>query len=204
MSFDLTLPPILGVVGLAIAFVIYNIMSRYDAGGEKVRGIADQIHLGAMVFLHREYKMLAMFGGVLLVLILVSPLGVNTGISFAVGAICSATAGYLGMFSATRANVRTTVAAHNNGQAEALTVAFYGGSVMGLLVASLGLIGLGGLYYYFGGDSQTAHSIHGFGMGASVVALFSRVGGGIFTNIAYVCSDLVGKIEAGIPEEEDQ
>ena len=196
------MPPVLGLAGMAIAFIFYRLVLSYPDGDDKVKKIAGLIHEGAMVFMHREYKMLAMFGGVLLVLILVSPLGVNTGISFAVGAICSATAGYLGMFSATRANVRTTVAAHNNGQAEALTVAFYGGSVMGLLVASLGLIGLGGLYYYFGGDSQTAHSIHGFGMGASVVALFSRVGGGIFTKSADVGADLVGKIEAGIPEDD--
>jgi K(+)-stimulated pyrophosphate-energized sodium pump len=106
------------------------------------------------------------------------------------------------MFSATKANVRTAIAAHNHGQAEALSIAFYGGSVMGLLVASLGLVGLGGLYWYFGGDPETAHAIHGFGMGASTVALFSRVGGGIFTKSADVGADLVGKIEAGIPEDD--
>jgi K(+)-stimulated pyrophosphate-energized sodium pump len=202
MSFDLTLPPILGVVGLAIAFVIYNIMSRYDAGGEKVRGIADQIHLGAMVFMHREYKMLFAFAAVLVVGILVSPLGTNTAIAFVAGAVSSATAGYLGMYAATKANVRTAVAANQHGAASALNIAFYGGSIMGLCVASLGLIGLGGLYYYFGGDPHTAHAIHGFGMGGSVVALFSRVGGGIFTKSADVGADLVGKIEAGIPEDD--
>jgi len=106
------------------------------------------------------------------------------------------------MFAATKANVRTAVAAHNHGEAQALSIAFYGGSVMGLCVASLGLIGLGGLYWYFGGDSQSVHSIHGFGMGASTVALFSRVGGGIFTKSADVGADLVGKIEAGIPEDD--
>jgi K(+)-stimulated pyrophosphate-energized sodium pump len=106
------------------------------------------------------------------------------------------------MFSATKANVRTAIAAHNHGQAEALSIAFYGGSVMGLLVASLGLVGLGGLYWYFGGDPETVHAIHGFGMGASTVALFSRVGGGIFTKSADVGADLVGKIEAGIPEDD--
>jgi len=196
------LPPALGLAGLAIAFVFYRLMLNYSDGEDKVKRIAELIHEGAMVFMHREYKMLAMFSGVLLILILLSGLGINTAIAFAVGAICSATAGYLGMFSATRANVRTTVAAHENGQAEALTVSFYGGSVMGLLVASLGLIGLGGLYFYFGGDPETAHAIHGFGMGASVVALFSRVGGGIFTKSADVGADLVGKIEAGIPEDD--
>ncbi|MEZ7991406.1 MAG: sodium-translocating pyrophosphatase, partial [Halioglobus sp.] len=173
-----------------------------DPGDGVVKKIGDQIHLGAMVFMHREYKMLAIFSVVLLVAIFVSPLGLNTAIAFTAGAVSSATAGYLGMFAATKANVRTTVAAHNHGQKTALSVAFYGGSVMGLCVASLGLVGLGGVYWYFGGDPGTAHAIHGFGMGASVVALFSRVGGGIFTKSADVGADLVGKIEAGIPEDD--
>ncbi len=195
-------PPIIGFAGLAIAFIIYHIMLRHDPGDGVVKKIGDQIHLGAMVFMHREYKMLAIFSVVLLVAIFVSPLGLNTAIAFIAGALSSATAGYLGMFAATKANVRTTVAAHNHGQKTALSVAFYGGSVMGLCVASLGLVGLGGVYWYFGGDPGTAHAIHGFGMGASVVALFSRVGGGIFTKSADVGADLVGKIEAGIPEDD--
>ena len=202
MSFNLMLPPILGVVGLVIAFVIYTVMSRADAGEDKVRGIAEQIHLGAMVFMHREYKMLLAFAAVLVVGILVSPLGTNTAIAFVAGAVSSATAGYLGMYAATKANVRTAVAANQQGAAAALNVAFYGGSIMGLCVASLGLLGLGGLYYYFGGDPHTAHAIHGFGMGGSVVALFSRVGGGIYTKSADVGADLVGKVEAGIPEDD--
>ena len=195
-------PPILGVLGLVVAFLIYHIMTRHDHGDGVVKKIGDQIHLGAMVFMHREYKMLGMFSAVLLIGILVSPLGVNTAIAFTVGALSSATAGYLGMFAATKANVRTATAAHNHGAPQALSIAFYGGSVMGLCVASLGLIGLGSLYWYFGGDPHTAHAIHGFGMGASVVALFSRVGGGIFTKSADVGADLVGKIEAGIPEDD--
>ena len=202
MSFNLMLPPILGVVGLVIAFVIYTVMSRADAGEDKVRGIAEQIHLGAMVFMHREYKMLLAFAAVLVVGILVSPLGTNTAIAFVAGAVSSATAGYLGMYAATKANVRTAVAANQQGAAAALNVAFYGGSNMGLCGASLGLLGLGGLYYYFGGDPHTAHAIHGFGMGGSVVALFSRVGGGIYTKSADVGADLVGKVEAGIPEDD--
>ena len=202
MSFDLTWPPILGAVGLVIAFAIYLVMSRYTAGDEKVRGIADEIHIGAMVFMHREYKMLFAFAAVLVVGIVLSPLGTNTAIAFVAGAVSSATAGYLGMYAATKANVRTAVAANQEGAAAALNIAFYGGSIMGLCVASLGLMGLGGLYYYFGGDPHTAHAIHGFGMGGSVVALFSRVGGGIFTKSADVGADLVGKIEAGIPEDD--
>ncbi len=202
MSFNLMLPPILGVVGLVIAFLIYTVMSRASAGEDKVRGIAEQIHLGAMVFMHREYKMLLAFAAVLVVGILVSPLGTNTAIAFVAGAVSSATAGYLGMYAATKANVRTAVAANQQGPAAALNIAFYGGSIMGLCVASLGLLGLGGLYYYFGGDPHTAHAIHGFGMGGSVVALFSRVGGGIYTKSADVGADLVGKVEAGIPEDD--
>ncbi len=196
------LPPILGAAGLIIAFVIYHIMTRHDHGGGLALKISEQIHLGAMVFMHREYKMLGAFAGVLLIGIYASPLGADTALAFAVGAISSAVAGYLGMFAATKANVRTAVAAHNHGEAQALSIAFYGGSVMGLCVASLGLIGLGGLYWYFGGDSHSIHAIHGFGMGASTVALFSRVGGGIFTKSADVGADLVGKIEAGIPEDD--
>jgi K(+)-stimulated pyrophosphate-energized sodium pump len=177
-------------------------MSKHDAGPDNVQHIADQIHIGAMVFMHREYKMLAAFAGVLVLGIYLSPLGQDTAIAFIVGAVSSATAGYLGMYAATRANVRTAVAANDSGPAKALNIAFYGGSIMGLCVASLGLIGLGGLFYYFGTDAESAHSIHGFGMGASVVALFSRVGGGIFTKSADVGADLVGKIEAGIPEDD--
>lgn len=202
MSFNLMLPPILGVVGLVIAFVIYTVMSRASDGEAKERGIAEQIHIGAMVFMHREYKLLLAFAAVLIVGILVSPLGTNTAIAFVAGAVSSATAGYLGMYAATKANVRTAVAANTEGAASALNIAFYGGSIMGLCVASLGLLGLGGLYYYFGGNPHTAHAIHGFGMGGSVVALFSRVGGGIYTKSADVGADLVGKVEAGIPEDD--
>jgi len=202
MSDYFVIPPLLGFAGLAMAFIIYHIMTRHNHGDGKVKHIGDQIHLGAMVFMKREYKMLGIFATVLLVAIFVSPLGINTGIAFLVGALSSAIAGYLGMFAATKANVRTAVAAHNHGQDLALSIAFYGGSVMGLCVASLGLVGLGGLYWLFGGNPDSAHAIHGFGMGASVVALFSRVGGGIFTKSADVGADLVGKVEAGIPEDD--
>jgi K(+)-stimulated pyrophosphate-energized sodium pump len=154
-----------------------------------------------MVFIKTEYTMLAKFAFVLLVFLFLF-LGVDTAICFVIGALASGTAGYIGMSTATRANVRTTTAAHTHGPAEALTVAFFGGSIMGLSVASLGLMGLGGLYLIYGGDPETSHSLHGFAMGASVVALFSRVGGGIFTKSADVGADLVGKIEAGIPEDD--
>lgn len=191
----------MGGLGLLVALGLYIIVLRYPSGEGKVREIAEAIHLGAMVFLRREYSILAIF--VLVVAILLGlGLGMNTMLAFIVGSVSSALAGYFGMFSATRANVRTTLAAQRGGQAEALTVAFFGGSIMGMTVASLGLLGLGTLYLIFGGDPETAHAIHGFGMGASSVALFSRVGGGIYTKSADVGADLVGKVEAGIPEDD--
>ena len=196
------IPPVLGVLGLIAAFIVYGLVKSYPEGTGKVKSIGESIHHGAMVFMRREYSILAIFSAVVLVLIFISPLGWRTALAFVVGALCSGTAGYIGMYTATKANVRTTTAAHEKGAAEALTVAFFGGSIMGLCVASMGLLGLGLLYYAFGGDPETAHMIHGFGMGASSVALFSRVGGGIFTKSADVGADLVGKIEAGIPEDD--
>ena len=201
MSTNALIPALFGVVGLIAAMIIYQRIRRYPAGDAKVAEIGDQIHLGAMVFMRREYTMLAWFCLVLVVLLWYF-LGYKTALSFIAGAVASAAAGLIGMRTATRANVRTTVAAHTRGRDEALAVAFFGGSIMGLAVASLGLLGLGTLYLFFGGDPETAHSIHGFGMGASSVALFSRVGGGIFTKSADVGADLVGKVEAGIPEDD--
>jgi K(+)-stimulated pyrophosphate-energized sodium pump len=201
MSLSTVLPPLLGLAGLAVAYKIYQLVMQYSTGNEKVTKISELIHQGAMVFMRREYKMLIMFASVL-VLFLLFALGFKTALAFVVGAAASGAAGYIGMYSATKANVRTTTAAHEKGASEALIVAFYGGSIMGLSVASLGLLGLGTLYLLFGGDPETAHAIHGFGMGASTVALFSRVGGGIFTKSADVGADLVGKIEAGIPEDD--
>ena len=192
------LPPILGVVGLVVAFMLYGMVMKYPEGEENIKKIGDQIHLGAMVFMRREYTLLSMFVAVQVALTWVF-VGQSVGIAVIVGALSSSIAGWLGMYSATKANVRTATAAQREGAASALTVAFFGGSIMGLCVASLGLIGLGGLYWYLGGD---AHSLEGFGMGATSVALFSRVGGGIFTKSADVGADLVGKIEAGIPEDD--
>lgn len=194
-------PPALGILGLVIALILYGAVKKWPEGEGKVAEIGEAIHLGAMVFIKREYSLLGMFAGVIIVLLYFS-LGLNTAIAFVVGAVCSASAGYIGMYTATQANTRTTTAAHTDGAAAALTVAFFGGSIMGMTVASVGLLGLGSLYLFFGGDPATAHVIHGFGMGASTVALFSRVGGGIFTKSADVGADLVGKIEAGIPEDD--
>ena len=192
------LPPLLGAIGLVCAFILYKLVLRYPEGEDSIKKIADQIHLGAMVFMKREYKMLVIFLAVLIVITYFA-LNANTAIAVFVGALSSSIAGWLGMYSATKANVRTATAASQDGAESALAVAFFGGSIMGLCVASLGLIGLGGLYWYLGGE---AHSLEGFGMGASCVALFSRVGGGIFTKSADVGADLVGKIEAGIPEDD--
>ncbi|MEM6707220.1 MAG: sodium-translocating pyrophosphatase [Pseudomonadota bacterium] len=195
------IPPVFGIVGLVAAFIVYGIVKRYEPGAENLTRISDSIHEGAMVFMRREYTMLLGFAAVLLVLLYWS-LGPATTVAFFAGALSSSAAGWFGMYTATQANVRTTNAAHEHGQAAALSVAFFGGSIMGLAVASLGLLGLGLVYYFFGGDPETAHHIHGFGMGASVVALFSRVGGGIYTKSADVGADLVGKVEAGIPEDD--
>ena len=196
------LPIILGIGGLAAAAYVYSLVNQISVAEGKVASIGDQIHKGAMVFMRREYSILAIFIVIVGILIAISDLGMNTLFAFVVGAACSGIAGYIGMYTATKANVRTTTAAHEKGAAEALEVAFYGGSIMGLCVAAMGLLGLGILYLFYGGDPHTAHTIHGFGMGASCVALFSRVGGGIFTKSADVGADLVGKVEAGIPEDD--
>ncbi|MFP4061380.1 MAG: sodium-translocating pyrophosphatase [Halochromatium sp.] len=201
MSLNALIPIILGIFGLLAAYLIFRVVKAYPKGESTVAAIGDAIHLGAMVFMRREYTVLGLFAAVLVVVLFLF-LGWKTTLAFVVGAFTSALAGFIGMSTATQANVRTTVAAHTKGPAEALTVAFFGGSIMGLAVASLGLLGLGTLYLLFGGDPETAHAIHGFGMGASSVALFSRVGGGIFTKSADVGADLVGKVEAGIPEDD--
>jgi len=201
MSANALIPTLFGVFGLIVAWYIFQKVKAYPEGEAKVKDISDQIHLGAMVFMRTEYKILFWFALVLVVLLLFS-LGFATAFAFVVGALASGSAGYIGMSTATRANVRTATAAQTKGAAEALSIAFYGGSIMGLAVASMGLLGLGILYLFFGGDPHTAHAIHGFGMGASSVALFSRVGGGIFTKSADVGADLVGKVEAGIPEDD--
>jgi K(+)-stimulated pyrophosphate-energized sodium pump len=195
-------PPLLGLIGMIAAFVVYMLVMKYPDGEDKVKKIGDQIHSGALAFMKTEYKYLLVFIAVLVVLAQMF-LGTETAIAVVVGAACSSLAGFIGMYAATKANVRTATAAQKDGAAAALSVSFYGGSVMGLCVASLGLIGLGGLYYFYAADGGThVHALEGFGMGASVVALFSRVGGGIFTKSADVGADLVGKIEAGIPEDD--
>ena len=198
---NLIIPPALGILGMVMAFVVYKLVMKYPDGEDKVKKIGDQIHAGALAFMKTEYKYLSIFIAVI-VLLAWYALGPYTAISIIVGAICSSVAGFIGMYAATKANVRTATAAQKDGPAAALSVSFYGGSIMGLCVASLGLIGLGGLYYFYIPAEIDPHKLEGFAMGASVVALFSRVGGGIFTKSADVGADLVGKIEAGIPEDD--
>ena len=195
------LPITFGAFGMIAALLIYVNIIKSPAGEGRVKEIADEIHLGAMVFMASEYKRLAIFC-VICIVALYASLGADTAISFTLGALCSGVAGYIGMYSATKANVRTAVAANTKGAAAALNVAFFGGSIMGLTVASMGLLGIGTLYFYMGGTAHGIEAIEGFAMGGSSVALFSRVGGGIFTKSADVGADLVGKVEAGIPEDD--
>ncbi len=192
---------VLGLLGLLSAYFVYLKVRSSSEGEGRVKEIGDEIHLGAMVFMSAEYKRLAVFCLVCIAALYFS-LGWQTSISFLLGALCSGTAGFIGMYSATKANVRTAVAARDKGASEALNIAFFGGSIMGLTVAAMGLFGVGILFHYFAGDVKTIHAIEGFAMGASSVALFSRVGGGIFTKSADVGADLVGKVEAGIPEDD--
>ncbi len=196
-----TLAPILGAVGIAVAFGVLVSIIRRPQGTEQMQDLSGQIHEGAMVFLRREYSILFIFI-VVVFLLLFWQLGINTALAFLGGALCSLLAGFIGMNAATRTNVRTTEAARSDGAGVALQVAFSGGVVMGLAVASLGLLGVGVAFLVFGGDPTTASNINGFAMGASSIALFARLGGGIYTKTADVGADLVGKVEAGIPEDD--
>lgn len=193
--------PLAGVLGLGFAFVIYLGVVRLSQGTDTMKSIGDEISLGAMTFLKSEYKILVLFV-IVVAALLCWKLDSYTAMAFIGGALASGAAGWFGMKSATRANVRTAAAAKDKGQGEALMTAFQGGAVMGLSVASLGLLGLGLFFYFFGKDVETVSILSGFSMGASSIALFSRVGGGIFTKAADVGADLVGKVEAGIPEDD--
>jgi len=194
------LAPIAGVLGLVFAYQVYRTFMAESDGNEKMRGIAKQILEGSRAFLRAEFVYLSVF--VLIVALLVaSALGVNTAVCFLLGAGCSVLAGLSGMTAATQANVRTAAAASEKDQPRALFIAFSGGAVMGMAVASLGLLGVGILFYFFN-QVDNVQALSGFAMGASSIALFARVGGGIYTKAADVGSDLVGKVEAGIPEDD--
>ena len=192
--------PYLSLFGLACAGLIYLYLKKQPVGTDVMRDISDSIHDGAMAFLKREYSILAIFVVVVFIL-LYTAINPMTAVAFLTGASCSIFAGFIGMKAATRANVRTTQAANQEGEAKALSVAFSGGAVMGLAVASLGLLGVG-IFFHFFGDPSKAAIINGFAMGASSIALFARVAGGIYTKSADVGADLVGKVEAGIPEDD--
>ncbi len=191
------LAPIFGVLALLFAFYLVQKVSRQDAGTDRMKEISDFIHEGARAFLMAEYKILVVFVAILFVLI---GLGISwvTAYCFLVGAIFSTAAGFIGMNVATRANVRTAAAAKDHGMNAALSVAFSGGAVMGMCVVGFGLVGAGLIYLVTGNPDV----LSGFSLGASSIALFARVGGGIYTKAADVGADLVGKVEAGIPEDD--
>jgi len=191
---------ILGAVGLVFALILFYSIKRMDPGNDVMRELGETIHRGAMVFLKQEYRILAIFIVVVFAL-LAWKIALMTAVAFVSGAVCSMLAGFIGMSAATNANTRTAQAAATSGQAKALVAAFSGGAVMGMSVASLGLLGLG-IYFHFYGNVQNYSILTGFAMGASSIALFARVSGGIFTKSADVGADLVGKIEAGIPEDD--
>ena len=188
---------ICALIGLVFAFVLTKRVNSVDAGTDRMKEIASAIADGARAFLFAEYRILAIFIVVLFVVLcfLRNPL---TAVCFLCGAVLSIIAGYCGMTVATKANVRTANAARTNGMNKALNVAFSGGAVMGMCVAGLGLLGVAGLYVITG----DADVLFGFSLGASSIALFARVGGGIYTKAADVGADLVGKVEAGIPEDD--
>jgi len=200
---------LLGLVGLAVAGGIYGYVKKQPAGSEAMIELGEQIHDGAMAFLRREYIVLSGFV-VIVAGLLALAIGRLQAIAYVFGALSSVAAGFAGMKAATRANTRTSCAANKEGQGKALRIAFFGGAVMGLAVAALGMVGLGVLYLIFAADAipgtgefpRFAEIVSGFAMGASSIALFARVGGGIFTKAADVGADLVGKVEAGIPEDD--
>lgn len=210
--------PAMGFLGLLYTLVKFNWVNKQDPGGDRMKEISNFIAEGAMAFLKAEWKILAYF--VVIVALLLGFLSQSNthshwsiSISFILGAICSATAGYIGMKAATKANVRTTQAARTS-LSKALNVSFTGGAVMGLGVAGLAVLGLGGLFiilkHFFApgaeanaeGTLRTIEVLTGFSLGAESIALFARVGGGIYTKAADVGADLVGKVEAGIPEDD--
>ena len=198
MEVLLKLVPAFGIVALLFAATLAAKVNRQDAGTDRMKEIAGSISEGAKAFLTAEYKILIIFVAVLFVLIGVGIGNWITAGCFVLGALFSTLAGYFGMTVATRANVRTANAAKESGMNKALSIAFSGGAVMGMCVAGLGVLGVSAIYIITG----NADILFGFSLGASSIALFARVGGGIYTKAADVGADLVGKVEAGIPEDD--
>ncbi len=194
-----------GLIGLVAAAMLYGWIVRRPTGDALMTSIADEIQLGAMTYLRAQYVKIGIFA-LIVAMLLSMQHGFGTSTAFLLGALTSALAGFVGMRAATKANVRTTAAAREHGAGEALLMTFNGGAVMGVAVASFGLVGIGLLFAILASkiavDPESASTIWGFSMGASSIALFARVGGGIFTKAADVGADLVGKVEAGIPEDD--
>jgi len=200
MTFLIHITPyvfILGIISLFMALGLYFRLKRLPQGTDLMKEIAESIHSGAMTFIKREYTYILVFIAAVFIL-LWQLFNIYTGLSFITGAFCSMLAGFIGMKASTRSSVRATQGAIEGGMPKALSLAFQGGSVMGISVAALGLTGIGVIYFF----TKNPLIINGFAMGASSVALFARVGGGIFTKSADVGADLVGKVEAGIPEDD--
>lgn len=193
------LAPLAGVLALLFAFYKARFVAKKEAGNERMKEISSHIADGAMAFLSREYKALVVFVIVLALILAIGLKSIPTAICFIFGALLSVAAGYVGMKVATLANVRTTNAAWKGGLGSALDIAFSGGAVMGMCVVGFGIIGISLAYILTGGQTGI---ITGFSLGASSIALFARVGGGIYTKAADVGADLVGKVEAGIPEDD--
>lgn len=203
----LILTPISGLIALFFAVYTAMYISKKDAGNDKMKEIAGNIASGARAFLTSEYKILIIFAVILFVLITIL-INVLTAVCFIIGAVFSTLAGYFGMTVATKANVRTARAAESQGLNKALKIAFSGGAVMGMSVVGLGVIGIGTIFLFLYkkfnlvADYEMLNILTGFSLGASSIALFARVGGGIYTKAADVGADLVGKVEAGIPEDD--
>lgn len=192
--------PLAGVIGLIFAGYLVLYILKLDAGTERMKAIASAVQEGAMAYLNRQYKTIAVIA-VILTILIAFVINRETAIGFILGAVMSSAAGYLGMNISVRSNVRCANAARESLQ-KALSVAFKGGAVTGISVASLALLGVSGLYIAFGGNPEAVDKVVGFGFGASLISLFARIGGGIYTKAADVGTDIVGKVEAGIPEDD--
>jgi len=202
---------VISLLALATAYYLARYVLKQDQGTPKMQEIAEAIRQGAMAFLKRQYSTIAWFSAILAILIFLTyyfsgnpSYGWHTAFAFILGAVCSAVSGFVGMYISVKANLRTASAASRSLN-EALKISIRGGAVSGFLVVSLSLIGVAGLFYLYGGlknPLEVPLLMVGFGFGASFVALFAQLGGGIYTKAADVGADLVGKVEAGIPEDD--